>query len=167
MTFPHWLRTTNRILGMVSGIIILTISGLTTMEGMARGIFDSPTTWSLDVCQYLLIWAIFLGTSYAFQDKSHVSVDFIREGAGTRFGPGMQKGMAAAGYIFSLIYVAVLAWDSVDMFLFGLKWGKLTRGTIQIPIVWLYAAIFLGSVAMAVTIVFILASLAGKENDYL
>ena len=75
--------------------------------------------------------------------------------------------MAAAGYIFSLIYVTVLAWDSVDMFFFGLKWGKLTRGTIQIPIVWLYAAIFLGSVAMAVTIVFILASLAGKETDYL
>lgn len=75
--------------------------------------------------------------------------------------------MAAAGYLFSLAYVAVLAYDSVDMFLFGLKWGKLTRGTIQIPIVWLYAAIFIGSVAMAVTIVFILASLAGKENTYI
>lgn len=92
MRFPLWLQTCNRVLGIVSGIIILMISGLTTMEGIARGIFDSPTTWSLDVCQYLLIWAIFLGSSYAFQDKSHVSVDFIREGAGTRFGSGVQRG---------------------------------------------------------------------------
>lgn len=167
MSLPRRLRGFNRGTAVLSGIIILVIGLLTAMEGIARGLFNAPTTWSLDICQYLLIWAIFLGSAPAFQEKTHVSVDFIREGMGRRFGGPVRRGMTLLGYLFALVYTVILAWNSIDMLAFGLRLGKLTRGTVQIPIVWLYLAILAGSAFMIVTILFILVSLIRGKKDFL
>lgn len=167
MGMPLYLKRFNYITAIVSGLIILVIGIFTTMEGIVRGVFNHPTTWSLDICQYMLIWAVFLGSAYAFQEKSHVSVEFIREGVGRAAGPGMQRGLSILGYFFSILYVAVLTWSSIDMLQYGMKWNKLTRGTVQIPIVWLYAAILIGSLIMLITLLFIIISLLKGNEDYI
>jgi len=167
MEFPTKLKRFNYAAAVLAGMIILVIGILSTMEGILRGIFNHPTTWSLDICQYLLIWAIFLGSAYAFQEKSHVAVDFIREKIGMKFGMNMQKKISITGYLFTIIFVLVLAWNSIDMLAYGIKWGKLTRGTIQIPISWLYSAILIGSIVMTITLFFIILSLISGKKEYL
>jgi C4-dicarboxylate transporter DctQ subunit len=167
MEFPKILNKINRILGLISGAIILIIGILTSMEGIARGLFDQPTTWSLDVCRYLLIWAVFLSSSFAFQEKAHVSVDFFREGIGKKTIPVLQRVMAILGYIFSLVYILIIVWGGLYMFVHGLKWERLTRGTIQIPIIWVYWAVVIGSVMMAITVIAILINLIRGKNDYI
>ncbi len=166
MKFPNGLKRLNHITAFSAGVIILIIAVLTTIEGIARGIFNHPTTWSLDVCQYLLIWAIFLGSSQAFEKKNHVAVDFIREGMGRRLGHGVQRGFAIMGYLLTMIYVGILSWSSLDMLIYGFKWNQLTRGIIQIPVVWLYLAMLIGSVAMLITIGGIILDLIGGNKNY-
>lgn len=167
MKFPKILQRFNSAVALFAGVIILIIGILTTMEGIARGLFNAPTTWSLNVAQYLLIWAIFLGSAYAFQEKTHVAVDFIREGVGNRWGRGAQRILSLCGYTLALVYVAIIAWNSIDMLEFAIKYDKLTLGIVQIPIVWLYLAMLIGSLTMIVTIFFIILDLIGKSETYI
>ena len=167
MKFPEILRRFNSAVALFAGVIILIIGILTTMEGIARGLFNTPTTWSLNVAQYLLIWAIFLGSAYAFQEKTHVAVDFIREGVGNRWGRGVQRILSLCGYTLALVYVAIIAWNSIDMLEFAIKYDKLTLGIVQIPIVWLYLAMLIGSLSMIVTMFFIIVDLIGKSETYI
>lgn len=167
MKFPQNLKTLNHAASTLAGGIILTIGFLTTIEGIARGLFNSPTGWSLDVCRYLLIWAIFLGSAFAFQEKGHVAVDFIREGLGQKIGSSYQRFFASVGYWFALLYVIVLTYSSVDMMIYAVQMDKLTRGTMQIPIVWLYLAMGIGSVGMVITLCFILLDLKSGSDEYI
>lgn len=166
MGFPKLLKTINYNVAVLAGAIVLLIGFFTTLEGVARGIFNSPTDWSLDVCRYLLIWVIFLGSGYTFQEKGHVAVDFIREGVGRKLGSALQRFFAVVGYVFALIYVCVLAWSCIDMTVYAVQVEKLTRGTIQIHIAWLYLAMLIGCVGMVTTLCFILLDLISGSDKY-
>jgi TRAP-type C4-dicarboxylate transport system permease small subunit len=165
--FFSFITKANTFFGIVSGILIGLIGLLSTYEGLARGLFSSPTSWSSDVSRYIMVWAIFLGAASAFMDKTHISVDFVREILGRRWGVGVQRGMAILSYLFTLVYIGALGWCSQDLFREAWREGKMTFGTIQIPAAYLYLAMVIGSILMAATVVPIIASLARKKDDYL
>lgn len=167
MKFPQSLRTFNHAAAVLAGVIILIIGFLTTIEGIARGLFNSPTSWSLDVCRYLLVWTIFLGSAFAFQEKGHVAVDFMRKGLGRKFGCSCQRCLSSIGYLIALLYVMVLMYSSVDLMVYAFQNDKLTRGTIQIPIVWLYLAMGIGSIGMVITLCFIQLDLKSGSDEYI
>jgi TRAP-type C4-dicarboxylate transport system permease small subunit len=157
----------NVLCGLVSGALIIMIGLLATMEGILRGIFSSPTSWSLDLSTYILIWMVFLGTAYSFQEKGHVSVDLVKEMVGGRWGEKAVKWMTVAGYMMCLVVIAVLLWGGYDSLAGALKYGKLTVGNLQIPLAYLYSAMVAGSILMAVTVVFIILDLLGNGKKYL
>ena len=167
LKFNTFISALNRICAIVAGLMIFVVGIFSTYEGLARGLFSSPTIWSSDVTRYMMIWAIFLGTASAFLGKTHISVDFVRDLIGRRWGPGLQRFLAILGYFFSLVYVLVLAWCSLDLFGEAYREGKLSYGTIQIPVTYLYLAMVVGSVLMVMTLLPIIASLIRKKDDYL
>lgn len=157
----------NDALALISGLIILSLAFLTTFETVARSVFSSPTTWTLDISRYLVFWAIFLGVSSAFLKKTHISVDFVREALGNKFGMGLRRILTICGYLFSLIFVSVLLWNSIDLIITGLRFNRLTLGNVQIPIVYLYLGMLLGSIVMAITLVYIIRDLLRKNDNFL
>jgi len=167
LEFPPILKRLNRISAIIAGILIFFIGVLSTMEGIVRGFFSSPTSWSVDISVYMLIWAIFLATASAFEDKNHVSVDFVREGMGRRWGSGVQRSLAIVSYIMALVYVVAFTWSSLSILYDAVKYGKLTRAIVQIPVSYLYIGMVVGSIAMLVTLVFIIVTLFSGKNDYL
>jgi TRAP-type C4-dicarboxylate transport system permease small subunit len=82
MKYPQSVSRLNRALGIASGGLIFVVGILSVFEIIMRGVFNRPTAWSLDICQYILIWSIFLGTAYSLQENGHVAVDFVREALG-------------------------------------------------------------------------------------
>jgi TRAP-type C4-dicarboxylate transport system permease small subunit len=167
MKYPSFLERFNQVTGILAGALIVIMGLLATMEGILRWLFSSPTSWSLDVSQYFLIWTIFLGTAYAFQEKSHVSVDLVKDFVGQRWGTGAKRVLIVIGYVLALVFILVLAWDSADLIFTAIKLEKLTIGTVQIPIVYLYAAMMAGSVFMLVTVVCIILDVIGGGEKYL
>lgn len=162
-----FVRRVNKYSAIASGVIIFFVGVLSTWEGVARGVFSSPTVWSIDVSRYLIIWALFLGTSSAFEEKTHISVDFIREELGNRSGPGLKRALTVCGYIFALIYVLVLTWSTIDMIMDAVRLNKLTLGTVQIRAIYLYLAMLVGSVLMIMTLIYIIIDLLRKGDRYL
>jgi C4-dicarboxylate transporter, DctQ subunit len=167
MKYPRFLGRFNQVIGTFAGALIVIMGLLATMEGILRGLFSSPTFWSLDVSQYLLIWTIFLSTAYAFQEKAHVSVDLVKDFVGQRWGTGAKRVLIVVGYVLALVFILVLTWDSADLILTAIKLEKLTIGTVQIPIVYLYTAMMAGCLFMLVTVICIILDVIGGGEKYL
>jgi len=161
------IRKINHVASVVSGFLIFVAGLFSTYEAIARGLFSHPTIWSLDLSRYVILWAIFLAAASAFLDKTHISVDFVRELLGKKWGVGLQRTLSVLGYFFTLTYILVLAWCSQDLFLEAVKEGKLSYGTIQIPVAYLYLAMVIGSILMILTVIPIIAGLLRKEDEYL
>lgn len=157
----------NRALAIISGTIILIIGIFSIWGPISRILLSTPNTWSLDVSRYLLIWAIFLGSASAFQSKTHVSVDFVRENISEKWGIGIGRILVIFGYALTLVYVSVFAWVSMNSIKVALQLHKLTLGEIQIPIVYFYLAMLIGSVLMFITVLCIIADLMAKGDKYL
>jgi TRAP-type C4-dicarboxylate transport system permease small subunit len=165
-SFPR-IRRINHIAAVISGILIFMISLLCFLETIARNVFSQPTSWTLDISTYLLIWAFFLGTAAAFQEKTHVSVDFFRDMIAGLLGKIWGRILAVAGYLFSLVYILILFVATIYLIKDALDLQKLTLAVIQIPVVYLYLAMLLGSLMMIVVVVFIILDLLHKGDRYL
>jgi C4-dicarboxylate transporter, DctQ subunit len=165
-SFPR-VRRFNHIAAIISGVLIVIISLLCFLETIARNLFSQPTSWTLDISTYFLIWAFFLGSAAAFQEKTHVSVDFFRDTIARLFGRIWGRILAIAGYLFSLVYILVLLVGTIYLIKDALHLKKLTLAVIQIPVVYLYLAMLLGSVLMIVVVIFIILDLLNKRDQYL
>ena len=165
-SFPR-VRRINHIAAVVSGILIFIISLLCFLETIARNLFSQPTSWTLDISTYLLIWAFFLGSAAAFQEKTHVSVDFFRDMIAGLLGRLWGRILAVAGYLFSLVYISILFVATIYLIKDALDLQKLTLAVIQIPVVYLYLAMLLGSIMMIVVVIFIILDLLHKRDQYL
>ncbi|MDR2296216.1 MAG: TRAP transporter small permease subunit [Clostridiales Family XIII bacterium] len=167
MKYPRFMTIANQALGCVSGILIVSIGFLAVLEAIARSFFSRPTAWSLDISSYFLIWAIFLGSSYAYQEKGHVAVDILRDFVEKRFGKPPRRAMAFAGYLIVLLVIIVLLRAGVFITRNAMALDQLTIANFQIPIANLYIAIVIGSASMAVTAVFIMLDIAVGGEKYL
>ncbi len=161
------VRRLNHICAVISGIMIFVISFLCFIETIARNLFSQPTSWSLDISTYFLIWAFFLGSAAAFQEKTHVSVDFIRNIFADHFGKIWGRFLSIIGYLFSLVYIGVLLVGTIYMIKDALRVNRLTLAVVQIPVVYLYAAMLVGSVLMVIIVIYIILDLIRKNDRYL
>jgi len=166
MKYPDLLFHFNKVMGVLSGALILIIGLLSVMEVIMRGVFSSPTFWSMDVSRYVLIWAIFLGTSYSYQEKGHVAVDFIRDAIGRRWSEKARRAMSLMGHFLSLLVIAVLLWTSVEMSIVAVELKRLTIANVQVPIILLYSAIVVGSAILLLTVAFAVIDLLGGGEKY-
>jgi C4-dicarboxylate transporter DctQ subunit len=157
----------NLVLAIISGILVTIIGFLAVFEAVMRGLFNSPTSWGSDVSQYLLIWAIFLGTSYSLQEKGHVAVDFIRDAVANAGWLKVRYVLAIIGYLFCLVVIIVLLWQGYDTWIRAIAVNKLTTANLQIPIAYLYTAIVFGSICMLTTAFCIIIDLIGGGKKYL
>jgi TRAP-type C4-dicarboxylate transport system permease small subunit len=162
-----FIRKVNHIAAVVSGVLIFIISFLCTWEMFVRNVLSRPTSWTLDISSYILIWVFFLATAAAIQEKTHVSVDFIRNMVGDKFGKTWSRILAIAGYVFSLVYILVLLGTTILFIKDALHLDKLTLGIVQIPIVYLYLAMLIGCILMIVVVIFIILDLLRQRDEYL
>jgi TRAP-type C4-dicarboxylate transport system permease small subunit len=167
MKYPVFLRKFNNVLGAVSGTMMLAIAFLSVMESILRTVFKSPTMWSVDVSTYLLVCSIFLGCSYAYQEKGHVGVELFKDMIEKRRGKTPRRVMALVGYGMALVVVVVTMIAIKNLLLPALEVRQTTFANVTIPISFLYVIMIIGSVFMAVTVIFIICDLLAKEDNYI
>jgi TRAP-type C4-dicarboxylate transport system permease small subunit len=160
MGFPKIINKFNVLMSRISGAIIMLIGVFGVYEVIARQVFNSPTKWSADFSQYLLIWAIFLASGYAFQEKGHVRVDLFTGKMPLK----VRRVAAFVAYACAMVFVIVLTKASWDMFVNAAKMNAKTYAIITIPKTVLLLAMIVGCVDMIVTLISIFLDLAGKNE---
>jgi TRAP-type C4-dicarboxylate transport system permease small subunit len=167
MVFVRAVKKINGVLAYISGALIFCIGILAVFESISRTVFSHPTSWTLDLCSYLLIYLVFFGSAYAYQTKGHVAVDFLRDIVEKRGGKAPRKAMAYIGYGMALVVVFLLLKAGYSLFMTAITRDQLTANVLQVPIAFLYFAIVLGSAVMVLTIVAIVIEISKGSDEYI
>ena len=163
MKYPEKIRVMNQRFALISGSIILLIGVLSVFEAISRSFFKSPTSWTSDISQYLLCFAIFFVAGYAFQEQGHVRVDLL-----TRILPlkvrcilSIISHLVCLAFIINFTYNAVLSTKA------AIDSHALTYAFIQIPKAVLMFVMLFGCLLMIIALISILIDLFGKGEKYL
>ncbi len=168
MRYPKFMVTINKIGAYICGGIVLGGSALAVMESILRKVFESPTDWSLNLTSAIFVWASFLGSSWAFQEHGHVSVDLLRTAIdnhtkGEKRMP--RRVLSIIGYIISFIVIAAMLYGGCKLSIQAITLGEMAPYAFQFPLIISYAAIVVGSLQMMATLVFIILDLfAGGDK---
>ena len=71
-----WSRASD-LGGVLGGVFLFCLVLLTLYEVVMRYIFNSPTTWSLDLSIYFLVWMTFVAMAKTQKGKHNVHVDLL------------------------------------------------------------------------------------------
>ncbi len=117
----------------------------------------STFAWIEEACLFALAWTVFLGLGLALERGRHIAMTSLLE----RFAPGMRRAVKLAidltGSLFSL-YIAKLG---LDITLFVARSGQLSP-TLDISMAWLYAAMPVGFLLLALRYVLELPAGEGR-----
>ncbi len=170
MNYPKFMTAINKACGYIAGSIVLAASFLAVAESIMRKVFLSPTTWSLNLTQGIFIWAAFLGSSWAFQEVGHVSIDMVRDlidrhTKGKKRWP--RRSVAIIGYLVSGTVLSVLLYAGWNLCLRAIQFNQMAPYNFKFPYIISYAAIVVGAVLQVLTILFIILDLIKGNEKYL
>jgi TRAP-type C4-dicarboxylate transport system permease small subunit len=74
MAALRWLY--NNLIEWVVGLLLLAIVLITIWQVFIRYVLNSPSAWSDEIAQLLLVWAAFLGSAIGIKRNSHIQIDF-------------------------------------------------------------------------------------------
>ncbi|MDR1246671.1 MAG: TRAP transporter small permease subunit [Clostridiales Family XIII bacterium] len=167
MKYPPLLEKLNLYLSRVSGLLLFLIAAFAVFEAIARSFFASPTIWTADISSYMLLCALFLGLSYTYQENGHVAVDIMKNAFVRLFGERGYMIINLFNYIISFVVTVVLIRGVLHVMESAARFGQLTNANIQIPVVFLYVIMLVGSVLMALTVIFIVIDIISGGKKYL
>ena len=170
MKYPKTMAWVNKAGAYICGGIVLGASALAVMESILRKIFTAQTAWSLNLTMGIFIWAAFLGSSWAFQELGHVSVDMVRDIVDKHTKNPKRtprRIMSIIGYVPPLAVCAAFFYGGWKLCARAIAFNSYAPYNFRFPYVISYAAIVVGAVMVFVTILFIILDLIGGGDKYL
>ncbi|MGN1002884.1 MAG: TRAP transporter small permease [Oscillospiraceae bacterium] len=166
MKYPKiWAKIVNAF-ALASGALTLVIAALSVIEAVMRYVFNSPTSWSLTVCTYILLYVVFFASPYAFQEGGHVAVDMVRIGCDKIDKSGrLRRVISVIGYIFALVFMYVLAKGTYQLLEKAVAGATKTLAKPVIPMWALYGPMLIGLILMMITLVFMILDCVAKDSS--
>ena len=139
----------NRILGYISGSLIMISALIMLYDVISRYVFKSPSLYASYAAAFLILGAVFLGTSYALQAGAHVNVEVLIE----KLKPFPKNILLTIGYLVSMVFVFFLSracW-SFAVKAFENQWRA--QGNFPIPSIILYGTMVVGTVLLLISLI--------------
>jgi len=130
---------------VTGGFLFVIITLIVFYEIVARYVFNAPTTWSIDVSIYLVMWATFLGAGHTLKEGGHIMVDVVV----VKFSVRHVRRIRLAVYILILVFSLVLLWRGTLACIDAVRYNEVTLSAHRFPL-WLpMSAIPAGSFLLA------------------
>ena len=71
------LNAITKALGTIAGILLFIPALMIFYEVIARGVFNAPTEWSIEMSVYCVLVAGFLGMPITYLEGKHIQVDIL------------------------------------------------------------------------------------------
>lgn len=142
-------RILDRILGidyLISGICLIILVFITFFGVIWRYFLNAPFIWQEEVQLALITWVIYFGASAAFRNGSHIAIDMIVD----MFPAKMQRVMDVIIYIVTLGVLGFIFTNGVSLVEQFVRTSRVTN-ILRIPTQYIYIAIPIGCVLMAVS----------------
>ena len=115
MSVPEqaWKRRVEALLGVAASIILLAMMMLTTVDVVARYVFNRPLRGAFEITELLLLVLIFAGLPLVSFTNEHAVMDFIDRVLGRRALRGLQGGVELVSALL-MFFLAWLVWGKAD-----------------------------------------------------
>ena len=127
-------RRVNKIFSKLSGILILVIAVLIFQDVIQRYVFNSPTSWSLDLSGFLLVYIVFLSLSPTLESGQHVSVDLLNEVVS----PKMKKIFKNIVLLLVIAFGVIFFWKILEYTIQVAQDQRISTSNIPIPLIYVY-----------------------------
>ncbi len=145
-----YFQNINLLFGILSGILIVLMSLFTFSEVILRYVFNKPTLWTVDVCRYMLIYSVFLSSSIALEEGSHIKIDLLVEHLNIK----KKRPLSLFSLGVSLVYLIILLWKSITFLKLSYTGKWVTMSHIAIHTHYLYFAMVIGLSLLILTYLF-------------
>ena len=141
------LRRLNLLLVWAAGAAIVIINLLTVVEVFTRYFLRNPATWTLPLSSYLLLYVIYLSTSYTLQEGGHVGMEFVVEMLPPRWRGGLKRLQDFLGLAFVLLFF----WQAWRIARRAIVEGQRDISTLNMPLSVITIILPVGLGLMALT----------------
>ncbi len=105
MTRIHALRRgLSSTLLWAAGVLLVIMTVLVVIQIITRYAINQPTAWTEELVRYALIWTSFLAASYAFIERRHMALSFLRD----RLPPPARRGVTIAVDVLVLLFAVLV-----------------------------------------------------------
>ena len=129
------------IAAVFAGILVIFLMLIVGTEVSLRYFFGRPTTWTVEVAGYMMLYIAFLVVAWVLKRDEHVRMDLVI----THLSPRIQSLVNTFTSIIGAIVFLLLTWFGVKATLYLWQVNYLTSTPLRAPKFIIVAVIFFGS----------------------
>ena len=118
-TYVHWVDAVNRRVGRAAMCLIFVMAGILLWSSLTKA-FLTPSLWTLEMAQFVMVAYYLLGGAYSMQLDGHVRMD-LAYGA---WSPRTRAWVDCCTIVFLLAYLALLLYGGLSSALYALEYGE-------------------------------------------
>jgi C4-dicarboxylate transporter, DctM subunit len=116
--------------GLLGGILIVLNGLFVSYEVIVRYLFNSPTTWVMEISIYVTMASTFLSLAYTLREKAHVKVDFI-----TNYLSGRTLILLEIfTSLLAILYCLILGWEGLKVAVTAYRNWELSPSVLRVPV---------------------------------
>ncbi len=128
--YDIFVNKITKLVGLVAGVMLFVPAFMVFYEVLARGIFNAPTEWVMEISTYCVVMAGFLGMGVTYSFGRHIKVDLLL----TQLSPKVKCYLEVITSIVGIFFVYLFFTESLDMALLSLKNNNCAPTTLSTPL---------------------------------
>lgn len=144
-----FLKKLNSILGYIAGILIFATALIILYDVVVRYFFNSPSLYIPYMSAFMILGAIFIGTSWAMQAGGHVFVEIVTD----KLKPLPRKICFTIGFGLAMFFVICLLYACFTFASTAAANNWAAQGNLPVPSVILYGIMSFGAAMLLITLV--------------
>ncbi len=125
----------------IGGQVVLAFMVLTICyDAIMRYLFTAPTSWSLEVNTFLIVYVAIMTAADVQRTDSHIRISFFAD----MMGEGAQRLTRIAIGVFGVGFAAIMTWRGFLMAYQAWEYGERVSSSFGTPMVYPYAMLPIG-----------------------
>jgi len=113
-------------------------------DAIMRYAFAAPTSWSLEINSFLLVYLAVIGAAEAQRQDAHIRITYFKD----KLPPRLRIGIGLLIGLLGAVFCAILVWRGGIMTLQALEYGERVSSSLGTPMVYPYALLPIGFAAL-------------------
>lgn len=118
-TYVRWVDAVNSKVGLFAMYMIFAMIAVLFYSSISKTFF-TPSLWTLEIAQFLMVAYFLLGGGYSLQIDSHVRMDLLY----SRWSPRTRAAVDAVTGLFMLFYICLLLYGGYSSTEYALQYGE-------------------------------------------
>lgn len=109
-----------------------------------RYVFNSPTVWAQETCEYMMVFLTFIGLAATQKQKMHIRMDYLY----TKFPERVCKFLDMFFHFLTALFALLIFFTSARMTFLAFKYGARSNSLMETPLFLVYAIIPAGMILL-------------------